>query len=171
MCIRDRYNAATALVYKAIPMVPIEQVARHITILSSLIVIGSLYYLLRMEVSRLSAVFASLIYAIFPFFVYYSRVILPETPGLACMSISIVMLYLYMKSESRSLKWVQFVLAGIAACLLYTSSHLLELNAFSLKRILALEKEIMKQCNKQRENIFFFSTQIQRHWMMQFLNF
>lgn len=109
------YNAATALVYKAIPMVPIEQVARHITILSSLIVIGSLYYLLRMEVSRLSAVFASLIYAIFPFFVYYSRVILPETPGLACMSISIVMLYLYMKSESRSLKWVQFVLAGIAA--------------------------------------------------------
>lgn len=109
------YNAVTALVYKAIPMIPIEQVARYITILCSLIVIATLYYMLRMEVSRLSAVYAGLIYAIFPFFVYYSRVILPETPGLACMCISIVMLFWYMKSESRSLKWVQFALSCVAA--------------------------------------------------------
>ncbi|MBP9797550.1 glycosyltransferase family 39 protein [Candidatus Woesebacteria bacterium] len=114
------YNAATALVYKAIPMVPIEQIARYITIFCSLIVIASLYYLVRLEVSRLSAICAGLIYAVFPFFVYYSRVVLPETPGLACMSISIVLLYMYMKSKPGSLKLLQFILAcvGAAAALL-----------------------------------------------------
>ncbi len=111
------YNAATAVVYKVMPIVPIEQIARYITILCSLIVIGCLYFLLRLEISRLSAIFAGLIYAIFPFFVYYSRVVLPETPGLASMSVSIVLLYMYMRSDSKSLKWLQFSLACMTAAI------------------------------------------------------
>lgn len=104
------YNAAIAGVHMMMPMIPLERIGRFITILSSLIIISSLYYLLRMEVSRLSALFAGLVYAIFPFFVYYSRVVLPDTPALACIFASIVLLYMYMKSTSK-VRWVQFFFA------------------------------------------------------------
>src|SRR3989338_2448546 len=77
------YNAILAYFYKLMPFFPLEVWGRLITIIFSLIIIAILYYLLLKENSRLSAIFGAFVYAVFPFFVFFSRVILPETPALA----------------------------------------------------------------------------------------
>ncbi len=94
------YNVAIALLDSALP-IPIEQTARLISILSSLVVIAVLFDLARREYDIPTAIIAALIYAIFPFFVFFSRVALPETPALACVMLSIYCLYRYCHSKSR----------------------------------------------------------------------
>src|SRR4030042_6220820 len=73
------YNASFALLSKIIPSVPIEVYGRLVTIFFSLILISIIYYLLLREHDRLTAIVGAGIYSIFPFFVFFSRVVLPET--------------------------------------------------------------------------------------------
>jgi hypothetical protein len=87
------YNAMFAGLHKAVPSVPLEVWGRLVSIFFSLIIIAVIYYLLLKEVSRLAAVFAALIYAVFPFFVFFSRVVLPESTALGFSFISIFLLY------------------------------------------------------------------------------
>jgi len=95
------YNAIFAFFYKAYPGISIEAWGRITTALFSLITIAVLYYLCFKEVNRFTAVVTSGIYAVFPFFVYFSRVILPETPALSLVMLSIFFLY---KGTHRSIK-------------------------------------------------------------------
>jgi len=87
------YNALFGLTYKILPNIPIEVWGRITTLIFSLGIIGIIYYLCLHEVNRISAITASGIYAIFPSFVFFSRVVLPETPALSFIFISIFFLY------------------------------------------------------------------------------
>ena len=93
------YNAIFALIYKLAPVISIEVYGRLTTVIFSLLIIGIIYYLLFKESGGLAAVVASLTYAIYPFFVFFSRVVLPETTALAFAMISI--LFLYFSNEKK----------------------------------------------------------------------
>lgn len=86
------YNAATAIV-GMIPRVPVEVAGRLVSILSSLIVIAIIYFLVLEERGVIAAAAAGFVYALFPFFVYFSRVVLPESMALACTFLGLFFLY------------------------------------------------------------------------------
>jgi len=87
------YNAIFAVAYKVLPILPIEVYGRITTIIFSLIIIAILYYLLLKEVSRTASFFGALTYAILPAFVFFSRVVLPETAAVLFVLLSILFLY------------------------------------------------------------------------------
>lgn len=87
------YNAIFAYLYKNFPIFSLEIWGRLTSIFFSLIIIFAIYYLILKEKNRLTAFFASFIYAVFPFFVFYSRVVLPETTALGFSMLSILFLY------------------------------------------------------------------------------
>lgn len=88
------YNAIFAKLYQLIPSMAIEVWGRIASVFFSLVIISVIYYLTLKEVSRTAAFFASFVYAVFPFFVFFSRVVLPETTALGFTSLAILLLYL-----------------------------------------------------------------------------
>jgi len=100
------YNAIIAFLYKSFGIFSMEIWGRLTTIIFSLIVISVVYFLLLNESNRLAAIFGSLTYAIFPFFVFFSRVILPETTALALTLLSI--LFLYINTKGKGFKTISF---------------------------------------------------------------
>ncbi len=89
------YNAIFAYAYKLLPVLPIEVYGRLTTAFFSLIIIGVIYFLALKEANRLAAFFAAATYAVFPFFVFFSRVVLPETTATAFSLLAVFFLYLY----------------------------------------------------------------------------
>jgi len=89
------YNAIFACLYKIFPIVSLEMWGRLISVFFSLITIAILYYLLLKESNRLAAFTGSLTYSIMPFFVFFSRVILPESTALGFTMLSVFFLYLF----------------------------------------------------------------------------
>ncbi len=87
------YNATFALLYQIAPVIPVEIYGRIVSIFFSLITIAIVYYFLLKEDDRISAIAGTLVYSIFPAFVFFSRVVLPETTALGCMFLSIFFLY------------------------------------------------------------------------------
>ncbi|MEK7633669.1 MAG: glycosyltransferase family 39 protein [Patescibacteria group bacterium] len=104
------YNAIFAYLYKLMPVFSLEVWGRLTTAIFSLIIIAILYYLLLKENSRLSAISGSFIYAVFPFFVFFSRVILPETTALAFAMISIFFFYLNIENKKKGFRYFIFYL-------------------------------------------------------------
>ncbi len=98
------YNAIIAFSYKILPILPLEIYGRMTSVAFSLLIITVIYYLLKSEVNRLAAMGASLLYAVFPFFVFFSRVILPETTALGFTFLSIFFLYIYSRKNISRLK-------------------------------------------------------------------
>lgn len=105
------YNATVAILYKYLPILPLEIYGRLVTIFSSLILISIIYYLLKLEVGYGAAIIGSLIYSIFPFFVFFSRVFLPDTTAISMAFISIFFTYLYSKTHKKGASLIYF-LAG-----------------------------------------------------------
>ncbi|MDO8610410.1 MAG: glycosyltransferase family 39 protein [bacterium] len=88
------YNAIIALFNKAVPVLPIEVEGRLVSIFFTLFTIFSLYYLSLKESDRITAIVSSLVFAIFPFFVFFTRVVLPEPTAISLVMISIMFLYI-----------------------------------------------------------------------------
>lgn len=88
------YNAIFGKLYTIWPAIPLEQWGRLTSIFFSLVVIAIVYLLTLKEVSRTAAFWAALIYSAFPYFVFFSRVVLPESTALGFTFISIFLLYL-----------------------------------------------------------------------------
>ncbi len=107
------YNAAMAFLYQRIPLLPLEVYGRLLSLLFSLLLISILYYLALRESGRVTAFFSSLVYAIMPFFVFYSRVVLPETTALSITFLSVLFLYLFSKEKTRIRQWIYFCAAVI----------------------------------------------------------
>lgn len=105
------YNAMVAALYKYIPLLPLEIYGRLVTIAFSLAVIGILYYFLYKEFGRVAAIAGSMTYAIFPFFVYFSRVVLPETTALGFTMISLLFMYLFTFGKNKTKNVVFFILS------------------------------------------------------------
>lgn len=94
------YNAIFALVYKFAPVLPIEVYGRLTSVFFSLLIIVFIYYLLWHEQSQIAAFFGSLIFAMYPFFVFFSRTVLPETTAVFFAFLSIVLTYLSVGKNS-----------------------------------------------------------------------
>lgn len=105
------YNAIVAVV-ASIPGVSVETAGRFITILSSIAIIVIIYILCLEEVGVIAAVSAAIVYAVFPFFVYFSRVVLPESNALAFTFMGIFLLYL---NKFPQKKWVSGLFYVVAA--------------------------------------------------------
>lgn len=87
------YNGVVATFAHIGSFWPVEVWGRFTTALFSLILISIIYYLGLKESGRLTAITAAAIYACFPFFVFFSRVVLPETTALTLAFLSIFFLY------------------------------------------------------------------------------
>lgn len=103
------YNATFAGLYKAFPVMPLHQYGRIVTIVFSLLAIAVVYYLLRREVSKTAAIYGSLIYSVFPFFVYYSRVVLPDPTAVSSVFIAIFLLYIWMQQKKGTRKHILYI--------------------------------------------------------------
>lgn len=95
------YNALNAVMYMALPFVSLEVWGRIISILSSLVSIAVVYYFLVKEHSRSAAVVGSILFATFPFFVFFSRVILPDMNAVGFAMLSLFFLYLFTDTDKR----------------------------------------------------------------------
>lgn len=107
------YNALFAYAYKVFPVFSLEIFGRLTTIFFSLMIIAILYYFCLKESRRTTAVFASLTYAILPFFVFFSRVILPDIPAVAGVFLSILFLYFYSRTKDNQLATIIYYLLAI----------------------------------------------------------
>lgn len=87
------YNAIFAFLFKTYQVLPLEQWGRLVSILFSVITIMVIYYLVLKETGRLAAFFSGFLYAIMPFFVFFSRTVLPETTAVGLSALSIFLLY------------------------------------------------------------------------------
>ncbi len=96
------YNATFAGLYSIAPFLSLEIWARIVTIVVSCLTIFCIYYLLLHEVSRASAIWGGVVYAVMPFFVFYSRVVLPDPIAIGMMWVSITLLYVWSKQRSFS---------------------------------------------------------------------
>lgn len=105
------YNAIVGALYRYLPLTTIEIYGRLTTAISSLIIIAVIYFLGLKESNRLTAIIASATYAVFPFFVFFSRVVLPETTAMAFVMIAIYLLYKWQESKKNS--WVYLVISMI----------------------------------------------------------
>lgn len=109
------YSAIFAAGFRYLPLLSLEDWGRAVSIFFSLTIITTLYYFLYKEHGRKAAIAGSLIYAIFPFFVFFSRAILPDTTALGFAFISLFFLYLFADSTSHAKKIIFFCLS---VCLL-----------------------------------------------------
>ena len=83
------YNAMMAGMQKLLPFFPVEVWGRIVSAVMSLTVIAVIYYLALKESSRVTAIAAGAVYAFFPFFVFFSRTVLPENTALGFVFLSI----------------------------------------------------------------------------------
>jgi hypothetical protein len=107
------YNSIFAFLDQVTPFFNLTIWGRLVSAFFSLAIIGVLYYLCLKEASRAVAIGAALFYAIFPFSVFFSRTILPETPALALVFMGIWFFYLYVRSSNVFLRGVLYVLSII----------------------------------------------------------
>lgn len=106
------YNALTAILPTLNPNLPIEISGRIISIFFSIITLYVIYYLVRNEVSITAAIFSSLAYALSPFMVFFSRVVLPETTAVGFTMLSILSLYISLKKPEK-IKIIPFILSVV----------------------------------------------------------
>ncbi len=107
------YNAITASVYSFYPVFSIEVYGRLVSAVFSLFIIAILYYLCLKERNRTTAIIASLVYSMFPFFVFFSRVILPETTSLSFVFLSLFFLHLFGNSKKKTSSILWYILSLI----------------------------------------------------------
>jgi uncharacterized membrane protein len=108
------YNAIFAYIYKILPVVPLEVYGRLVSILFSLFAIAFVYYLALKESGRNTAVTASAVFAVFPFFVFFSRTVLPETMATSLALTAVFFLYLFANSQKRTASVLFFFVSLIA---------------------------------------------------------
>jgi 4-amino-4-deoxy-L-arabinose transferase-like glycosyltransferase len=108
------YNASFAILYKLFPYLPIEVYGRIVSIFFSLILISIIYYLLLKETGRFTAIIGAGMYSIFPFFVFFSRTVLPETTALSLAFLAIFLLYLSKNLKDK--KSTNFLLFFSSLC-------------------------------------------------------
>lgn len=152
------YNAIFAQTHILFPSLPIEIHGRLVSIFFSLIIIAILYYLLFKEAGSIAAVIASFTYAAFPFFVFFSRVVLPETTAVGFTMISILCLYLYAKKGLSPVKQIiYFILsAGTFAIALLVKPTVIFYTLVLL--YLLLNKSGLKIFKKIHFYLYFFLT-------------
>jgi len=107
------YNATFAKLHQFIPFFSLDVWGRLVSVFFSLLIIFCLYHILLIESGRVAAVFSALTYAVMPFFVFFSRVILPETPAVGFAILSIYAFFLFESEKKKEKQIVLFFLSSI----------------------------------------------------------
>ncbi|CAN5181269.1 hypothetical protein BH09PAT2_BH09PAT2_07980 [soil metagenome] len=107
------YNAIFAAMYRYLPIVSLEVYGRLTSALFSLVTIAVLYYLALKEHSRAAAIGTAITFATMPYFVFFSRVILPETTAVACMMLSILFLYFVTQFKNSTAKSLTYFFLSV----------------------------------------------------------
>jgi len=108
------YNALFAGLHSAVPFFSLETWGRLVALLFSLLCIVSLYYIALAEAGRITAIFTAITYSIMPFFVYFSRTILPETPAIALAIFSLFLLHLFTTESNKKKQIVWLLLSSLS---------------------------------------------------------
>lgn len=96
-------NAIVALVVKAVPVLSLEVTHRVVSILFSILTLTFLFLLVK-EVSGIKVAYAtSIVFAVLPYNVFYSRAILPE-PGVV-MGLVGSLYFFYIWLKEKKLQW------------------------------------------------------------------
>jgi len=96
------YNFIFGFLTKHLGFFSLEIWGRLTSLFFSLIILVVIYYLSLKEISQTAGFFAGLTFAIMPFFVFYSRVVLPETTATGFVFISIFLAYLFSKKQKNN---------------------------------------------------------------------
>lgn len=113
------YNAIFATLYRYLPVTTLEIYGRLTSVFFSLITISVLYYFALKEKNRTAAIATAVIFAVFPYFVFFSRVILPETTAVAFMMLALFFLYNAVQKKGHAI--LLFTLGGLFfACSILT---------------------------------------------------
>lgn len=103
------YNALHALLYKAYPVFGLDKWGRLTSVLCSLVSIVFIFLLGRQVISKNVGLLAAFFFAVLPFNVYFSRVILPEPMAVMFTVASLWFFARFMDFE----KWWDVVIAGV----------------------------------------------------------
>ncbi len=106
------YNFLQAAIFKAAPVVSLEVWGRLVSILFSLGSLFFLYLIARHYLSEQTALLAAFFFAVLPFNIYYSRVILPEPMMLFT---SLGMIYFFDQWIGNNSRFLELILAWIFA--------------------------------------------------------
>ncbi len=140
-------NALHAISFKLFPIIDFEIWGRLISVFYSIISLVLVYLLVRLYVSESAALLSSLILAMMPFNIYYSRVILPEPLIIMFSLITLYASSLYLKNQSK--QNFLFTLISLSFLLLlkaYMGIFALPLILLSLRNKINLKKTLILFC-------------------------
>jgi hypothetical protein len=110
------YNIIVYAVLKVIPSLPLVQTSRVISSLFSIGTLISLFFLTRSYYGKKAGYLAAFFFAVLPYSVYYSRVIMPEPLMLFTSTFSILSFKYYLKKDS--LYWYALSLLSLIVAML-----------------------------------------------------
>ena len=111
-------NALTALLLRTFTFLPLVPTSRVISLIFSLGTVATIFYLVKSITSFKQAYLTSLLMAIMPYSVFYSRAVLPEAPMLFFSTFSIFSFYQYLYHHKKSVFWFALSLVSLALALL-----------------------------------------------------
>ena len=95
------YNAIVSVFVRYLPITSVTVYGRLVSSVFSLVTIAILYYFGLKEKNRLTAIAAAGIFAIYPFFVFFSRTVLPETTAVSFMMIALFLLHIGLSKDKK----------------------------------------------------------------------
>lgn len=111
-------NAFIALLLRTFNFLPLVPTSRMVSIIFSLGTVVTIYYLVKSVSSIKQAYLTSLLMAVMPYSVFYSRAVLPESPMLFLSTFSIFSFYQYLHHQKKSVLWFTLALISLALALL-----------------------------------------------------
>ncbi len=108
------YNAAITYLHALTPNLPHEVDGRIISVFFATVTTAILFYLLYQEGGLLAAFSGGLTFATMPFFVYFTRVVLPEPTALGLSMLAIFALYQFGRASSGFVRYIFFGLSAIS---------------------------------------------------------
>lgn len=110
-------NAGLAKVLRLFPQLPLVATSRFFSVLASLGTLASLYFFVRLYWGRGVASLSALIFALLPYAVFYSRVVLPEPYMLFLSTASVCSFAYWVKGKFHAGIWVSAVTLALALLL------------------------------------------------------
>ena len=94
------YNLLHLAVYRANPSLGVDQAGRLTSVIASLVSLVFLYLIVRKLSGRLPALLTAFLFAVLPFSIYYSRVVLPEP---LMITLFLISFYLFLANRRPTL--------------------------------------------------------------------
>lgn len=111
------YNILVASLIKAVPSLPLVPTSRVISALFSIGTLVSLFFLARSYYGKKVGYLTAFFFAVIPYSIFYSRVILPEPIMVFFSTLSITTFRLYIKKPKAITYWTSFLTLAVALLL------------------------------------------------------